>query len=266
MPMIVIGSVSGAPGVTTSALALAATWPQPVLVVEADASGGDLIVRLDLNPERGAASLAAQQRHFPANGTVAPHLQSVRVADRSIDVLAAPVGSAEAAASIAAVLARVPFRQLNTTVIVDIGRLGPPGPSTSATTWSLLSMADFALLVSSGRPDALAHVAAAYGVVKQAAGECLRLLVVEDGPYDADEINSAFHCPGITMIPHDVRSVGLLHRNGPQTVARTALGRVFQQLSKKLAGTSVDGLRELPSCVAPVSPPVASTPLMWRTR
>lgn len=36
----------GAPGVTTSALALASAWPGPAVVVEANPSGGDLAIRL----------------------------------------------------------------------------------------------------------------------------------------------------------------------------------------------------------------------------
>ena len=36
----------GAPGVTTSALALASAWPGPAVVVEASPAGGDLAIRL----------------------------------------------------------------------------------------------------------------------------------------------------------------------------------------------------------------------------
>lgn len=38
-------SAKGAPGVTSSALALAAVWPRPVVLIEADPSGSDLVYR-----------------------------------------------------------------------------------------------------------------------------------------------------------------------------------------------------------------------------
>jgi hypothetical protein len=43
--LITLGSVKGSPGVTSTALALAAAWPRPVVLVEADIAGGDLVYR-----------------------------------------------------------------------------------------------------------------------------------------------------------------------------------------------------------------------------
>ncbi|MDF0752962.1 hypothetical protein NLU14_22305, partial [Marinobacter sp. 71-i] len=43
--LISIASVKGSPGVTSTALALAAVWPRPVVLLEADPSGGDLAYR-----------------------------------------------------------------------------------------------------------------------------------------------------------------------------------------------------------------------------
>jgi hypothetical protein len=40
MALIVLTSASGSPGVTTTALGLALTWVRPVLLVEADPTGG----------------------------------------------------------------------------------------------------------------------------------------------------------------------------------------------------------------------------------
>ncbi len=44
--MVALCSDKGSPGVTTTAVALASTWPQPAIVVEVDAYGGDLAMRL----------------------------------------------------------------------------------------------------------------------------------------------------------------------------------------------------------------------------
>ena len=43
--LVAICSAKGAPGVTSTALALAASWPRPVVLLEADPAGGDLAYR-----------------------------------------------------------------------------------------------------------------------------------------------------------------------------------------------------------------------------
>jgi hypothetical protein len=44
--LFAVSSDKGSPGATTTALALAAAWPTPATVVEADPYGGDLVIRL----------------------------------------------------------------------------------------------------------------------------------------------------------------------------------------------------------------------------
>ena len=44
--LIAVAADKGAPGVTTTAVALAAVWPRPVLLAECDPAGGDLVYRL----------------------------------------------------------------------------------------------------------------------------------------------------------------------------------------------------------------------------
>lgn len=46
--LIAVGGEKGSPGATTTAVALAAGWPVPAVVVEADPGGGDLALRLRL--------------------------------------------------------------------------------------------------------------------------------------------------------------------------------------------------------------------------
>ena len=48
MRVVLIGllSAKGAPGVTTSSLAIAAQWPRPAVVLDADPSGGDIAAGL----------------------------------------------------------------------------------------------------------------------------------------------------------------------------------------------------------------------------
>lgn len=66
--LIAIGSVKGSPGVTSTALALAAAWPRAVVLLEADPAGGDLAYRCNaahggaLAPHKGLLKLAASVR------------------------------------------------------------------------------------------------------------------------------------------------------------------------------------------------------------
>lgn len=66
MPLIAVASVKGAPGASTTALSLAATWPGQALLAELDPDGGDLRYRLraeggePLAPEPGLVSYARE--------------------------------------------------------------------------------------------------------------------------------------------------------------------------------------------------------------
>lgn len=119
--VIVVGSVSGAPGVSSAALGLAALWPgNPGLLVEADPSGGVLAARFRLPHGPGTNDLAAAARHGGVVGDPAPFSQQLPLWFR---VIAGP-GDAQQAASAVAVLAAHPdaaLRHLAPVVVVDVG-------------------------------------------------------------------------------------------------------------------------------------------------
>ena len=60
--------MKGSPGVTSTALALAAVWPRPVVLLEADPAGGDLAYRCNaahggpVYASKGLVTLAAAVR------------------------------------------------------------------------------------------------------------------------------------------------------------------------------------------------------------
>ena len=97
MALIAVAADKGAPGVTTTATALAAVWPRPVVLAECDPAGGDIVYRLPgahggrLDPRRGLLSLAVAARHGLEPGQVWQHAQRLR---GGLDVLAG-VGNAE---------------------------------------------------------------------------------------------------------------------------------------------------------------------------
>ncbi|HEV8165498.1 MAG TPA: hypothetical protein VGR74_13810, partial [Actinomycetota bacterium] len=67
MSLLALAAAKASPGVTTTAVALAATWPaeRGVLLVEADPGGGDLAAWFGLAVEPGLVSLAAARRSTP---------------------------------------------------------------------------------------------------------------------------------------------------------------------------------------------------------
>lgn len=89
MALVVLASASGSPGVTTSALGLALTWPRPVLLVEADPTGGSAVLagyfRGTAAHAGGLIELAWAARH----GSLAAALPALTVVvpDSSVSVL-----------------------------------------------------------------------------------------------------------------------------------------------------------------------------------
>jgi len=148
MALIAIASDKGAPGVTTTALALASVWPRPVLLAECDPGGGDVAYRFpgaagsNLDPRLGVLSLAVAARRGIAPNQVWEHVQKLY---GGLDVLAGVTNAEQGAGlnllwgQIGRVLTNVPQAD----VIADCGRLGADGP-----VYDLLAEAATVLMVS----------------------------------------------------------------------------------------------------------------------
>ena len=148
MALIAIAADKGAPGVTTTAIALAAVWPRPVLLAECDPSGGDLVYRFlaaggdHLDPRRGVLSLAIAGRRGMPPQQAWEHVQKMQ---GGMDLLAGVTNAEQGAGlntlwgSIGRLLAGLPQAD----VIADCGRLGVDGP-----VYDLLAEAALVLLVS----------------------------------------------------------------------------------------------------------------------
>ncbi|HWF81371.1 MAG TPA: hypothetical protein VN695_12380, partial [Streptosporangiaceae bacterium] len=69
MAVFALISPGGSPGVTTTALAMALTWPKPVVVAECDSSGGDILAGLfagHVKAPRGLLSVAFEAGRGPS--------------------------------------------------------------------------------------------------------------------------------------------------------------------------------------------------------
>jgi hypothetical protein len=163
MALIALAADKGSPGVTTTAVALAAVWPRRALLAEVDPAGGDLVYRSPaahggvLDPNTGMLSLAATARRGLAAEQLWDHAQPM---SGGLDVLVG-IGGSEQAAGLAglwpilgrafASLAESPNGAAD--VIADCGRIGADSPAQD-----LLEQAALVLLVSRTEPEQLARV------------------------------------------------------------------------------------------------------------
>lgn len=160
MALIVVACDKGAPGVTTTALALAAAWPRPVLLAETDPSGGCLIYRLHhggllLDPRTGLSSLATAT-DAPTPALLAAHTQRAH----TLAVLLGPANQDQAAIlaplwpRLGPALARhADPASTPIDVIADCGRLGHTSPALE-----LLAHAARTVLVTRTGTENLAHL------------------------------------------------------------------------------------------------------------
>ncbi|WKU46462.1 hypothetical protein Q3V23_21720 [Streptomyces sp. VNUA116] len=163
MALIAIAADKGSPGVTTTAVALAAVWPRRALLAEADPAGGDLVYRCaaahggPLDPNTGMLSLAAAARRGLVAEQLWDHAQPV---SGGLEVLVG-LGNSEQSVGLSGVwpvlgnafagLAR--SQQGAADVIADCGRIGVDPAVTG-----LFAPASLVLLVSRTEPEQLARV------------------------------------------------------------------------------------------------------------
>lgn len=158
--LLAVASDKGSPGVTTTALTLAAVWPRRTVLAELDPFGGDIALRLrgprgaPLSPETGVLSLAARLGTATKPEQVFEHVQRL---DGGLEVLLG-LPTAEHAAALApacsrlsALLATIP----GVDVVADCGRLYPNTPMLD-----VMRHASCVVLVTRVSIDAVAHLRA----------------------------------------------------------------------------------------------------------
>lgn len=201
-------------GVSTAALALAATWPadRRVLLVEADPAGGTLAAASGWPAEPGLVSLAAASRRRFDPAVVWEHCQ---VLPGGAAVLAGPA-SAERARGALGMLGGLAghLPSLDADVVVDCGRLDPGSPAIAV--WE---GADRQVLVARPRLADLHAVAAwteTHATGREPADVRLErrgrvgLVVVGDGPYPDAEIAEVLDVEVLCRLPWDPRGAAAL--------------------------------------------------------
>lgn len=192
MTVILLTAAAGAPGVSTTAVALACNWPRPVLLVEADPTGPSTVLPGMLRGQRshdhGILDAAVAARAGDLTRTL-----PAMVGELGPDVhLLAGLHRPEQAATMARVwdqlaVALVDYaRAAGVDIIVDAGRLGAIGSPTP-----MIGIADRVVVLTRSSLPALHATRAWLMTLKQQTVDPSRigLLVVGDGqPYLCGEI------------------------------------------------------------------------------
>jgi hypothetical protein len=206
--LIVMGSAKGAPGVSTSALALSASWPGAVrpVVWEADAGGGDVVHRFPVREEPGLVSLAGAlgAEGLSAN-IVAKHTQLL---PGGVPVLAGPSAPGAARRALAAL---DPYWEGALPGpggwLVDVGRIDAPAERERA----VLAAADAVVLVAEGSMASLTHTSLVADLVgEQHPGVPVLVAVVGPCQFSNSEILEALHVMGCVRLPYDPAGAALL--------------------------------------------------------
>ncbi|MDG4803621.1 hypothetical protein [Micromonospora sp. WMMD980] len=196
--LVMLASVSGAPGVSTAALGLAALWPgRPGLVAEVDPCGGVLGARFGVPQEPGLAGLAAASRHGLPSGGLARFVQPLPL---GVHAMVGP-GAADTCAQAVSVLSARPdvVAGLAPVVILDAGRLYSGSPA-----HGLLPRVDALVVVTAGDTEHLDHVDTRLPAIR-AAMRTSRLGVVVSGKgvYEPREISGRLGVPVWAYLPTD---------------------------------------------------------------
>jgi MinD-like ATPase involved in chromosome partitioning or flagellar assembly len=202
-------SAKGSPGVTTSALALAAAasaaW-HDALLVEMDPAGGDLECWCGPHGEAGLLTAVTDMRGATADRLLR-HAVDVVPGVRAVlaPTTAQSVTAALKTASGAFVEA---VGQLDEeVVIVDLGRWTAGGaPHATA----LLSLASVVLVVCRSGLASVEHARALVDELREANRRVAVLMVGSTSPYPPDEVAAAVKAPVVGVLPWDSRGVGAL--------------------------------------------------------
>ena len=243
MGVSVLVGAKGGPGATTAAAALACGWPGPVLLVDADPAGGDVVpgwLAGRVGTDRGLLTFAAATRHQQVAAVEELLTHAVRVPD-SPGVLVLPgiahagqAGGLDGALwSRLAATVRQPWPQFGqATTIVDAGRVGGAAP------WPLLAAADMVLLVVRPTLRGVFHAGHALSVVVEADRDRdpgrVGLLLCGPGPYRPGEIAAAVGAAVRVVLPADPRGAAWFSDGGTAR-PRSLLVRAAQDAARALA-------------------------------
>lgn len=249
--LTVVTSGKAAPGVTTSAWALALTWPRSVLVADCDPAGGDMAPGLlagRVSTEHGLLSWSTSARRGIAPMTAATMFgQHVFALPERPETWFMP-GFTNATQGFSftediwerlALALERSYASIGRDAVADAGRLvGDRG------NWPVLRAADHVLLAV--RPTVRSVHAAQDATLKLRYElgdlEKVSALVIGSGPYSASEVGSALQMSLSGSFPDD-RSVATMLSDGgrgslTRALQRSSLLKAAAELGKRLVSAA----------------------------
>lgn len=247
MVLIVLTSAQGSPGVSTTALGLAMSWPRPCVLLDADPTGaspvwagyfrGDhvadpaSVLDLALAQRDGQLDAALENATFPIPHTKVAYLPGVRshVQAPGLAGLWAPLARCLAA-----------MEASGRDAIVDAGRLGLVGAPTA-----LIEAADVLLVLTRTTLPALVGARSWVGALSEqaqgAASVAPHLVLVGPGqPYGQREVTSVLAAPVLATLAWDPANAEVLSLGAPAPRRRTptALARSLAALAVAAQGAA----------------------------
>jgi hypothetical protein len=235
MSLFALASLKGAPGTTTLACLVAATWPldRRVVVAECDPCGGDLAARFELSTAKGCLSLATAARRDWDSVEVDPHIQRL---PGGLEVLVGG-SSSEMARAKSVTWANVNQAVLNLArtvdVVVDLGRLAAPYNESR----QLLQKAQAVGVLIGPDQASVAHAMDQRELLQDLCGNRISLVIVGRGAYRPRDLESLTGISVLAEVPRDpaAASVASGASSGARRLARSVLVKSARRIADSFA-------------------------------
>ncbi|MEU1446928.1 hypothetical protein [Streptomyces mirabilis] len=265
MAVIALAGCSGAPGVTTSALALLLTWPlepgRRMVLAECDPDGGAVLHGLlqgTLGDRYGLRNLSVAARQGDLGDAFWRQLIDLSSEDGKKEsprdrLLLPGITDAAQAASLGSVWKAlgVIFRGIEAEhghdVLIDLGRRGAFGPS-----GVLAEQADAVVVVVRNTLRCLQAAEGRVRALEERVGD-VSVLVINEGPYPAGEVQRVLQVPVVATLPYAPKDAKVLSDGVEQPrhfiksplmkTARTASALLVQHAAVRRARLDPRGAR-----------------------
>jgi hypothetical protein len=231
MSVIALAGCSGAPGVTTSALAMLLTWPlepgRKVILAECDPDGGAVLHGLlqgTLGDRYGLRNLSVAARKGELQEAFWRQLidlsseDSTKESPRDRLLLPGVSNPAQAAGlgpvwgPLADMLAGIDALPVHGhDVLIDLGRSGAFGPSSGV----FAQHADAVIVVVRNTLRCLQAAQARVGALEERTGN-VGLVVIDEGPYPAGEVQRVLRVPVVATLPYAPKEARVLSDGAEQ--------------------------------------------------
>lgn len=239
MSIFCFSSASGSPGVSTAVLGMALCWPRPVVLVEADPTGGSSVLAGFMQAREARVGLveltmAHQQRLLVE---ALPRLLST-LPGSEVRVLPAVRAHVQAGAvatvwpSLVEALRDLAVRD-GADVLVDAGRLGLAGWPESFVTGSDASL----LVTGSGLPELAAARSWASWLGEVDGPSAVGVVLAGPGrPYGAKEVAATLGLPVVGSLPRDEASARVWSHGAtqPRRFQRAGLVSAVAELGRRV--------------------------------